>query len=427
MKIKIPYDKKTVDVEMPEHRVKAVIVPSHDKKIETSEPGIVKKALESPINSERLSVLAEGKNNVLIITSDHTRPLPSKITLPVLLEETRVNNPGVNIKILIATGFHRETTREEILDKFGPRVTENEEIIVHDAFNKDNMLLIGILPSGGELWINNLIEWADLIVAEGFIEPHMFAGFSGGRKSILPGICSKETIMYNHNAEFIGHRCSRTGILEGNPLHEDMVFAAKIAGLDFILNVALDQDKKIISAFSGNPEDAHVEGCSFVRERAVVSAVKSDIVVTSNGGYPLDQNVYQSVKGMTAAEACVNPGGIIIILAGCRNGHGGESFFKWFKESESPAAVLEKIDGISREDTIADQWEAQIMARIQVKCSMVILVSDLMDPEMIKDMHLVHANNFKEALDIAEERLGKEKDIVFIPDGVGVIVEDNNQ
>jgi len=424
MKVSIPYDRQMVEIDMPEERIEAILVPPHGTGPKTDESEIVRAALENPINSERLCSIAKNKGNILIITSDHTRPLPSKITLPVLLEEARKYNPGAKIKIIIATGFHRETTNEEIIKKFGIDISLKEEVIVHDAFNKDLMVYKGKLPSGGELWINSLIEWADLIVAEGFIEPHFFAGFSGGRKSILPGICSEKTIMYNHNADFIAHSCSRTGILRDNPLHKDMVFAAKTAGLDFILNITLNQNKKITSAYAGNPFDAHKEGCDFVRKNAVVKVAMADIVVTSNGGYPLDQNIYQSVKGMAAAEACVNIGGVIIMLAGCRDGHGGESFFKWFKEAASPQAVLDKIGGIEREDTIADQWEAQIMARIQVKCSKVILVSHLVDAGMVEDMHLLHANDFDEALGLAEKILGGERKIVFIPDGVGVIVED---
>jgi nickel-dependent lactate racemase len=368
--------------------------------------------------------MAQGKRNVLIITSDHTRPVPSRITMPLLLSQVRRGNPDAAIKILIATGFHRASTSEELEGKFGDAICTAEDIVVHDAFEPSQMVFKGQLPSGGALWINNLVDWADLIVAEGFIEPHFFAGFSGGRKSILPGICAEKTIMYNHNAQFIAHRCARTGVLDGNPLHADMLFAAKAAGLTFILNVALDQHKKITAAFAGDPVAAHLEGCEVVRQDARVNAVTASLVVASNGGYPLDQNVYQAVKGMTAAEACLNDFGVIIMVSSCVDGHGGEGFYRWFKEAASPEEVTRKIQSIPPEDTLPDQWEAQILARVLTKCKAAIIVSEHVDPQLIRDMHMLHAATFKQALGMADAVLGKKEEMVIIPDGVGVIVEE---
>ena len=423
MRIEMPYYRDKMALNIPDGRVKAVLKPVHHDTGTQIEHKIVENALKNPIQSQTLRDLAVSKNNILVITSDHTRPVPSRITMPLLLNEIRQKNPDAKIKILIATGFHRATTVAELIDKFGDEIYKNEEIVVHDAFNKDQMVFKGLLPSGGELWINKLIDWADLTVAEGFIEPHFFAGFSGGRKSILPGICSKETIMYNHNAQFVADSHARTGILDGNPIHRDMLFAAEAADLKFILNVALDEDKKIISAFSGHPVEAHAAGCKTVRSHASVKAVSADIVVTSNGGYPLDQNMYQTVKGMTAAEACLNKDGIIIMVSSCVDGHGGEGFYRWFKEAASPEEVLQKIESIPREKTLPDQWEAQILARILAKCKKAIIVSEHVDPQMIKDMHMLHAVTFEQALEMADGLLGKNEELVIIPDGVGVIID----
>lgn len=420
--IKIPYSKGFMKVEIEENRIKAILCSkAHEYKVSKSQHDIVLDALENPYGSLRLRDLAEAADKVLIITSDHTRPVPSKITMPLLLKEIRSNNPGVKIKILIATGFHRLTTREETKNKFGDELAAAEEIINHDCRDKGNMVYKGILPSGGELWLNSLVEWADLIVAEGFIEPHFFAGFSGGRKSILPGISAEGTVLANHCSEFIASRSARTGKLENNPIHKDMLFAAGAAGLRFILNVVLDADKKIISAFSGHPEEAHLKGCSFLEHLAAVKAVKADIVITSNGGYPLDQNLYQAVKGMTAAESCVRHGGVIIMVAACNDGHGGEGFYHWFAKAASPGEVAERINRIPREETVADQWEAQILARILLKCT-VIVVTDLCDPDMIQRMHMLHAYSIEEALKKAESITGTDSKITVIPDGVGIIV-----
>ena len=208
-----------------------------------------------------------------------------------------------------------------------------------------------------------------------------------------------------------------------NPLHRDMLFAARKAGLTFILNVALDADKKIIATFAGHPDKAHRDGCKWVSRRATVKRQSADIVITSNGGYPLDQNIYQAVKGMTSAEACVRQGGVIIIAAACEDGHGGEAFYRWFAESKTSREVTDRIAAIAQKDTLPDQWEAQILARILNKCS-VILVTDRCSPQVVRGMHLLHAPDMDTALTMARKQVGEKADIVVIPDGVSVIVAD---
>ena len=422
LNIKLPYSTGHKEIMLEDSRVKAILTSAAGSiKVEKHEADIVREALDRPIQSSRLRDMVKDAKKVLIITSDHTRPVPSKITMPILLDEIRSLNRNVEIKILVATGFHRPSTYEEMVLKFGKDIVDKEEILNHDSRATSQMVFKGILPSGAELYLNSLADWADFIVAEGFIEPHFFAGFSGGRKSILPGIASEKTVLANHCSKFIAHSNARAGILEGNPIHEDMIDAARKARLGFILNVVIDGEKRIIQAFAGHPEEAHYKGCGFVKELAGVKAVGADIVITTNGGYPLDQNIYQSVKGMTAAEACVRKGGVIIMVAACNDGHGGEAFYRWFADAGSPEAVAEKISRISQMDSIADQWEAQILARILMKCS-VILVTDMCDPDLIKQMHMMHAKTVEDAVKMAEAIVGKQSEIVVIPDGVGVIV-----
>jgi len=422
--INIPYGRKHLTLKVAPDRLKAVLAPSLSptEKMQT-EQEMVCQALAAPIESERLADLAAKSRHVLLITSDHTRPLPSATTLPIILEEIRENNPKVQIKILVATGFHRLTTSQELIAKFGKVLCQQEDIVVHDSRDRNHLVYKGKLPSGGHLWLNDLVDWADLVVAEGFIEPHFFAGFSGGRKSVLPGIAGTETVLANHCAQFIASDRSRTGNLVRNPLHRDMLFAARKAGLAFILNVALDADKKIIAAFAGHPDKAHREGCKWVSRRAIVKRQTADIVITSNGGYPLDQNIYQAVKGMTAAEACVRQGGVIIIAAACEDGHGGEAFYHWFTEAKTSQEVTDRIAAIAQKDTLPDQWEAQILARILNKCS-VILVTDRCSPQIVRGMHLLHAPDMDTALKMASKQVGEKADIVVIPDGVSVIVAD---
>lgn len=420
MKVKFPFGREKIEVELPDstqvlESKAAEYVPSK------SQEGLVQDALEHPIGSKRVSELAKGKKKIVIITSDHTRPVPSKITLPLYLKEIRKNNPDCEITILIATGFHRPTTKEEMLDKFGEELVKNEKFVIHMSQNDEDMAYLGILPSGGELLINKLAVEADLLVSEGFIEPHFFAGFSGGRKSVLPGIASQKTVFGNHCSKFIASDKSRTGNLDGNPIHKDMEFAAKEAKLAFILNVAIDADKKVIAAFAGDAFEAHEKGCEFVKNLSKVEGTDADIVITTNGGYPLDQNIYQSVKSMTAAEACAKPDGIIIEASKCNDGHGGESFYQTFKNAKNPKEVEDMILKVKMEDTIADQWESQILARILVR-HQVLYVADKSAKDILEDMHMTYVPTIEEALKKAIEIKGKDAKIAVIPEGISVIV-----
>lgn len=408
-KFHLPYYKDHVDFEIKDELVAGVLVSKTEDYVpEKGEQELVLDALNNPISSLPLSELAKGKKHIVIISSDHTRPVPSHITMPILLSEIRKNNKDVKISILVATGMHRPSTYEELVSKYGQKIVDEENIVMHDAYKDEDMTFKGVLPSGGELWVNKLVDEADLLISEGFIEPHFFAGFSGGRKSVLPGIASKKTVLWNHNARFIANKSSRAGNLENNPIHNDMLFAAKKANLKFILNVVLNGEKKIIKAFAGDLEDAHAHGCKLVKEIAHVNPIYSDIVITTNGGYPLDQNIYQTVKGMTAGEACVNPGGVIIILSSCADGTGGDFFYKLLADKKSAKEAYESLNNVDPKDTEFDQWEAQILARILCKAN-VIIVSDKCDPKIITDMHIKHAYTLEEALEKASSIVGEGK------------------
>ena len=421
MKLNIPYHKSHITLEIPEKNFQAVLEsdPSGSR-MEGTQQEIVERALDNPIGSPKLEELVKGKKRMVIISSDHTRPVPSRVTMPILLRRIREANPDIDITILIATGFHRPTTHEELVDRYGEEIVKNEHIHIHKSM-EDEMADLGHLPSGGKLLINKVAVDTDLLIAEGFIESHFFAGFSGGRKAVLPGIASATTVMANHCSEFIASPYARTGNLKNNPIHKDMLYAAQQAKLAFILNVVIDAKKEVIAAFAGDSEKAHETGCGFVLKMAEVKKQPADIVITTNGGYPLDQNIYQAVKGMTAAEATCKEGGVIIMCAACNDGHGGESFYKTLKEAPSAHALLERIAKIPRNETIPDQWEMQILARILDKFT-VILVSDMCDPQMIRDMHMEHAKNFEEAFARALELKGQNASVTVIPDGVSVIV-----
>lgn len=426
--IRIPYGPDHMEANIPADCLMGILEShAHHYKPVASEAGLVRNALENPIGSMRLRDLARNKKKIVIVTSDHTRPVPTRIMAPQLLAEIRTGNPDANVTFLVATGFHRASTEEELIRKFGEELYKSEKIVIHNAWDDAALINAGKLPSGGDLVINKMAMEADLLVAEGFIEPHLFAGYSGGRKSVLPGIVSNITVLANHCSEFIAHEKARAGILEGNPLHIDMLHAANVAKLAFILNVVIDANKKIIYAVAGDSEQAHLAGCEFVGELAAVDAKLADIVLTSNGGSPLDQNVYQLVKGLSSAEATCRQGGVIIICAACNDGHGSEDLYNWFKQSTGGAKeVMEKIMRIGRESTIPDQWAAQIMARVQLNHS-VIIVTDQCDHKTIQDMGFGTASDLEEAFAAAKAIVGlQQPTVTVIPDGVAVIVSNNN-
>ena len=405
MQTKIPYHKTQMPIEIPdENFVCSLVSDAENFKLNGTEQEIVERALDNPIGSKSLEELVQGKRQMVIISSDHTRPVPSRITMPIILRRIRKANPEIKITILIATGFHRPTTKEELIERFGAEIVA-----------KENM------PSGGKLLLNKIAIDTELLIAEGFIEAHFFAGFSGGRKAVLPGIASATTVMANHCSEFIASPNALTGILEDNPIHRDMLFAAAQAKLAFILNVVIDADKKVIAAFAGDSEKAHLKGCQFVLNMSQVKKNPTDIVITTNGGYPLDQNIYQAVKGMTAAEANCKEGGVIIMVAGLSDGHGGESFCRMVTEAQSPQKLLEEFAIIPRNETKPDQWEAQILCRILSKYK-VIMVTDMCNPELIRGMHMEYAKTFEAALKRAFELKDKSATVSLIPDGVSVIV-----
>jgi nickel-dependent lactate racemase len=418
--IHIPYGRSHIHANIPDERLEGILVSqAHHYQPEAGEEELIRMSLEHPIASPRLRELAKGRKKIVIITSDHTRPVPTKIIAPQLLAEIRCGNPDADITFLVATGFHRPCTNEELLHKFGPDLFETEKIVIHDCADESSMIPAGKLPSGGDLVISKLAMEADLLIAEGFIEPHLFAGFSGGRKSVLPGIVSKVTVLANHCSEFIAHDKARAGILDGNPIHVDMRFAAKQAKLAFILNVALDTHKRIIKSFAGDMEQAHRAGCKFVGDLAAVEAKFADIIITSNGGYPLDQNIYQHVKSLSSAEATCNQRGVIIACSACSDGHGSEDLYHGLRGGAR--AAMDAIMNIDRERTIPDQWATQIMARILLKHT-VIFVTDCCDHRMIQEMGFATAFTLEEAVLAARAIVGANAKMTVIPDGVSVIV-----
>ncbi len=422
MNIKFPYGKSHLEYDFGQELAGVLESGINEYTPTLSEKELVDEAMKDPVDSPRLSELARGKKRVVIIASDHTRPVPSKLIIPQMLSEIREGNPEADVTILIATGCHRGTTKEELVSKFGEDIVENEKIYVHDCDEREMLVNIGTLPSGSPCEINSIAKNADLLIAEGFIEPHFFAGFSGGRKSVLPGICSRSTVLANHCSEFIASPYARTGILENNPIHTDMLWAAENAGLAYIVNVVLNADKKVIYATAGNFKSAHAKGVEFLSEMCGAKSLPADIVITTNGGYPLDQNVYQSVKGMTAAEPTVREGGVIIMLARSNDGIGGDHFYHQMADEKDILKTESELLSRGRGETLPDQWMTQIIIRI-LKRARIIYVSEMPD-KTVEEMHMIPAGSLDEALSLAKALVGvDDPTVTAIPDGVSVIVK----
>lgn len=421
MEIKIPYGKtfQTLNIEEGFELLESKI-----QELEAGADGgaIVRAAMDSPIGSPKLRELAAGKKNAVLIISDHTRPVPSKDIVPFMLEELRVGNPDIEITMLVATGCHRGTTPEELVHKLGEDIVSREHIVVHDC-DSSPLTDLGPLPSGARLVVNSLVAQAELVVSEGFIEPHFFAGYSGGRKSILPGVCSRVTVLGNHCAAFIDDPKARMGVIDGNPINRDMERAARMAKLAYIVNVVVNEAHEVVAAFAGDPIEAHHAGCAYLaRYCEVEQKQKADIVITSNGGAPLDQNAYQAVKGLTTAADAAADGAALIICAECADGIGGDSFYKALSECAGPTELLEEIRRVPMDETVPDQWQYQILARILEKHHVYFVARKEME-EAVNAMKMEYAPTLEEAYARARALKGASSSVAVIPNGVSLIIK----
>ena len=417
MLVTLPYGRKQIHLEIENAEIlEARKMPV----IDTIEQELVK-GLEKPVESPSLRKLSEKARRILLIIPDNTRAFPSREIIPILVNYIGKANPRAEIRILVATGLHLQVKRSELVEMLGEEIVENYEVINHDASDGEMLLKLDKETSyGTPIHVNRYVLESDLVIGAGLIEPHFFAGYSGGRKILLPGVAGRDSIFNNHGFNMIGHPRARAGILDGNPIHEDMMEFMGSTKLDFIVNVTINKEKKITGIFTGHPVKAHLRGVEFL-DRHVKVPVKgeADIVITTNGGYPLDRDVYQAVKGMDTAASVVREGGVIIIASECRDGLGGhEEFLKLVKGAEDVDEILRRI---RENEPIYDQWEAQILARI-LKKAKVILVSDFISEKVAGDLLLERVGNIEEALELAYTILGK-RDVrtIVIPEGPYVI------
>jgi len=414
MKVTLAYGKQGLDVEFSDSLVVTVIEPKYVRGISDPEEALTN-ALKSPVSCTPLSDAVKKADTIGIVVNDITRATPYKVILPVLLEEMK-DIPSNKITFFVALGTHRENSEEELRRMLGDSIVKGFRIVQNNCFDRGTQVKIGVSSYGNEIWINREFSECELKVLTGFIEPHFFAGFSGGGKAVVPGMAGLQTIMNNHSPKNIDDEKAIWGITEGNPIWEEVHEAACMAGNSFLLNVALNKNKEITGVFAGDLADAHKEGCTFVKSVAMVPVRRPfDIVVTSNSGSPLDLNLYQSVKGMSAAAQIVKEGGAIIVAADCWDGipeHG--LYGQILIESKTPQEMLKKIrnSGSGKQD----QWQAHIQAKIQMKADVYVRSGNLTD-EQIESALLKPSHSIEVTIKRLIRRYGKSARICVLPEG----------
>lgn len=411
MKTDLLYGKNGISLDLPEDAL--LIEPTNLPKLENDKEAI-RQALRNPIGSESLKESVKSTDTVAIVISDITRPTPNHILVPLLIEELN-HVPLENFVIINGTGTHRDQTKEEFVQMLGSWVVDNIRIINNQCHDKNTLVNLGKSKFGCDVYLNKDYVESDFRIVTGFIEPHFFAGFSGGPKGIMPGIAGIETIMTFHNARMIGDPLSTWGNMENNPVQDMTREINAMCKPDFMLNVTLNREKEITNVFAGELYQAHDEGCAYAKDHAMFRCDKRfDVVITSNSGYPLDQNLYQAVKGMSAAHKIVKEGGAIIVASECSDGlpdHG--NYAKIFDMAGSPQDLLDMIN--NPEFKMFDQWQVQKQAVIQVWAD--VYVYSTLSDEQITNTMLKPTHDIEQTLEELKEKHGESMTVAVLPLG----------
>ncbi len=414
MKVSLPYGKEWVEVDLPEAGRVTLIEPRHVEGL-PDQAAAVRDALAQPIGSPPLRELVKPRDKVGIVFSDITRATPYRVILPSLLDQLSHLSQEQTI-FFNATGTHRANTEAELWEILGDGVVGKYRVVQNDARNQSSHVHVGTTTSGNDILIQRELVECDLRILTGFIEPHLFAGFSGGGKAIMPGMALLETIQRNHSPKNINSPRARWGVTDGNPVWEEIQEASAMVNPTFLLNIALNREKQITAIFAGNLEEAYKKGCAFVKKTAMVAVAEpSHIVITSNSGYPLDLNVYQTVKGMSAAAQVVKDGGSIIIAADCWDGipnHG--AYGRLLREAGSPGSLLERIR--TPGFTMQDMWQAQIHALIRLRADVYLHTHNLSNEE-IEGVLLKPCHQVEDTVDALLQRYGPTATICVLPQG----------
>ena len=416
MQVRVAYGHSGLFIDVPDDAavIRSVKVPGLG-----DEAGAVRRALHEPIGAPPLADCVRPGDRVVVTHSDITRPVPNDRIVPIVLAELEA--AGVrreDITLLNALGTHRQQSDDELRVMLGDAVVDTYRCLQHNAFDDDGLVSLGTTSAGNPVRLNRLVMEADHRVYTGFVEPHFFAGFSGGPKAVLPALAGQESVLSNHGRDMIAHPNATWGVVEGNPIWEEMREVALRTMPAFLVNVTVNPQHEITGVFAGDLLAAHAAGCRFVREHAMVGVdAPFDVAITSNNGYPLDQNLYQTVKGMSAARRIVREGGAIVMCAACQDGlpdHG--RYAALLAEAGSPQGVLDLLDrpGFGEQD----QWQVQIQALIQLHADVYVYSEGLSD-EQIRRALLTPCRDLARTIDQLLERYGPR--ICVMPDGPATI------
>lgn len=420
MKIMLAYGRTGLEIEAPEGHTD-VVEPVEACGLPDDDDAVLS-ALRAPLGTAPLRGLVGPNDDVVIVVNDGTRPMPSGRVLPPLLAELHAADvPRERVTILVATGTHRANTPAELDEMLGPAIARGYRVVNHDARDDGTLVYRGVTSRGHPVYLNRLYLEAAVTIVTGFVEPHFFAGYSGGPKLVMPGLAGLETVLHNHGPRMIAHPNAIFGVLEGNPIHEEQREVALSAPPTFSLNVALNSRRQLTGVWAGALMAVHAAAVAFVRATAMRPVARAyDVVLTTNSGYPLDQNLYQSVKGMSAAVRALRDGGDIVLAAECVDGlpaHG--VYAALLAEASSPDEVLARVEDAPT--PIADGWQAQIQAGIQRRASGVYLYSSLSD-EVVRRALLTPCHDVAAQVRASLAARGPEARLLVLPQGPQTVV-----
>jgi nickel-dependent lactate racemase len=419
MRIKLDYGRTGLDVDLPDDRLVGPLAIRPAPPLPDPEAAI-RHCLAQPIGTRPLAELARGRRNACILVCDITRPVPNKLILPPLLRTLEDNGlRRQDILILVATGLHRPNEGEELDELVGPWIARNYRCENHHGKIREEHDYLGTTPRGVPIWLDSRYVRADLKITTGLIEPHLMAGYSGGRKVICPGIAGLDTVKVWHGPRFLEHPRADCGILEGNPVHEENTAIARIAGCDFIVNVCLDGQRRITWVGAGDMIQAWEEGVRFV-EQVVKAPVPApvEVVVTSCAGYPLDTTWYQAVKGLTGALPIVKQGGTIILAASLTEGVGSPEFQQVLAENPDLDAFKQRILG--QDYFIVDQWQLEELAKVVSRCKVKVFSQGL-SPDILRHCHAESVPSVEQAVADSLAEYGPSARVAVIPKGPYVL------
>jgi nickel-dependent lactate racemase len=411
VRVHLQYGRTGLDAEIP-GRV-TVLQPRYVPGL-ADERAAFLEAVARPMSASPLAEIIRATDRVAVVIPDLTRPLPSDRLLPWLFAALP-HVPAAHFVIVNGTGSHRANTADELSAMVGRDIAQRYRVVNHDAHARDTLARAGVGEDGEEVWLNREYLEADRRIVLGFIEPHFMAGFSGGYKAVFPGVADIASIMRYHDARMIGDPRTTWGRLDGNPTQRRIRHDGALAPVDFCVNVTLNRDRQITRFFCGEVLAAHDAGCAFSRETAMVPCDHAfPVVVTTNSGYPLDQNLYQAVKGMSAAAQVVAEGGYIAAAARCNDGFPAHGNFRTLLlEHDSPRALLDAI--LAPGFSLYDQWEAQILANIRLRAR-VGLLSEIPGEE-VRRAHLEPLDDIGAAVGAELERCGRDAEVAVLPEG----------